>query len=267
MWRWLLAKVPKRYRLWFKLILFSAGFHGIMLFLLLFLHKGSTSIYSFDLSRIAIDSDATIVFMPLHKTLSNNQVNKKGGKGAQKSAAQKAEPKIEKKSKAKNEKAPTTLASEKTRKKEQKQKESKNNAQKKQPKKVVQEKKVAEEKEIKKPADIEKPAEIENKTQQEAMGDGSNIVYVGREDLEALQLQQAICSEISEHWRPPRGVSKEKACIVRMLVDWQGAVKSITVEKPSGIAMYDVSVRKALLSMTVPQAAWGKELSITFKQV
>lgn len=271
MWHWLLEKVPKRFQLIFKLIVFSTGFHCLILFLLFFLYKGSTSIFSFDLSRIAIDTDATIVYMPLHKSLNGNQVNKKGG-NAGKNNSQKdvTEKNIEpKRSLAKNEKSPTMLVAEKVRAKAKKKvaqkKETKNILAKKQEKDVEKKQKEAVQEE-KKLEDV-KVAHVDEKAlSAQGAGDGSNIIYVGREDLEMLQLQQSICSEIGEHWKPPRGVPKDKTCVVRVLVDWHGVVKDIVVEKASGIAMYDVSVRSAVSALHVPQAAWGKELSITFKQ-
>lgn len=259
MWHWLLSKVPKRYRLWCKLVLFSTGFHGIILFLLLFLYKGSTSIYSFDLSRIAIDADATIVFMPLHKKLYDKQAHHKKGVNAHKEQSQESVAAKPEKS-TKKEKAPTTLVAAKTQKKEKKQQ--------KKPKK--EQKKVASlprEKEIEKKVEAIKTTQNNNDKAPEAnVVEDSNIVYVGREDLEMLQLQQSIYSEISERWSPPRGIPKDATCIVRLLVDTQGEAKNIVIEQSSGITMYDVSARRAVMGMQVPQAAWGKELSITFKQ-
>lgn len=274
MWRWLLERVPKRFQLWVKLAVFSAAFHGIVLFMLLFLYQGSTGLYQFDLSRIALDSEATIVFMPLHKSIAQKPCGKKGG-GLQKSkhkrveqqaAAEKKQPKADK------EKAATTLLSEKQKKKATK-KVAKNDTKKKKQKEKVKEpaavkKELAQKKEPEqKPAEELKTTSTEQNNDTTAVGpEGSNIIYVGRDDLEAFQLQQAICQEINEHWKPPFGVPHDKVCEVRMLVDWEGKIKNVTVTQPSGIAMYDISARTAVQQITVPKAAWGKELSITFKQ-
>lgn len=208
--------------------------------------------------------------MPLHKSLSHNEVNKKGGRGSKKGAhKEQTQMAPENKKIAKNEKAPTTLISEKVRKKDKKKsvqkKDEKKCVAKKQEKEVEKKQVVAEKEE--KPPETANLASVPYKVLLDATaGDGSNIVYVGREDLEMLQLQQSIGSEISEHWKPPRGVPRDKTCVIRMLVDWHGVVQNIIVEKTSKITMYDVCARKAVAAMKVPQAAWGKELSITFKQ-
>ena len=79
-------------------------------------------------------------------------------------------------------------------------------------------------------------------------------------------MQQAIQKEIVAYWRPPAGVDKKCVCVFNILVDWDGRVKRITPRRSSRVLMYDVSARSAMLAMTLPKWARGKEFTITFKQ-
>jgi len=93
-----------------------------------------------------------------------------------------------------------------------------------------------------------------------------NIRYIGQADLDAMCIQESLSMAISQHWKPPVGVSKDRVCELTIVIDWQGNIKDIKVQKSSGAAMYDVSARSAAKAAQYPQALWGKTCTITFKQ-
>lgn len=95
--------------------------------------------------------------------------------------------------------------------------------------------------------------------------EGTNIRYIGQAELDAMCIQGELSQAISQHWRPPVGIAKNKVCELTLVIDWQGKIKDIKVQKTSGAAMYDVSARQAALAAEYPKALWGKACTITFK--
>ena len=91
-------------------------------------------------------------------------------------------------------------------------------------------------------------------------------IYIGRDQADLLELQELIQQEAALQWRPPVGFAKELVCILKVLIDWQGAVASVVVEQSSGVLAYDSSARMAVAHMQIPRGAYTKELCITFKQ-
>lgn len=79
---------------------------------------------------------------------------------------------------------------------------------------------------------------------------------------EYIALQQDIVTQ----WAPPPGIAQDCACQVTLLIDHHGAVKAITVEKSSGVLMFDTAARAAIAKIEMPRWTWGKTLTITFNQ-
>ena len=91
--------------------------------------------------------------------------------------------------------------------------------------------------------------------------------YVGEYvTAEQARMHECIEQEIVSRWRPPRGLRKELACHIKCCIGGNGAVVSCTLEKPSGVLIYDMAARSAARAMTFPRWAWGKEFTIIFKQ-
>lgn len=155
-------------------------------------------------------------------------------------------------------------------------------------KKVETKKKIAKpiEKKIeeKKTPESEKPKpeikkEPEKKIEEVKTPINSDPIALSTNDSETIQQQQigiherglideyiAFQKDIVAQWAPPPGVAHDCMCLVTVMVDWQGAVKDITIEKSSGVLVYDASARAALAKLTMPRWAWGKSITITFNQ-
>ncbi|MCX5922534.1 MAG: TonB C-terminal domain-containing protein [Candidatus Dependentiae bacterium] len=298
MWLWLQKKLPKVLTLWAKLFIFTTGIHAGLLFVMLFMYKGDSAHYAFSINQ-AIDADAVVVFLPLQKKVYNAPRGKKGGRGKSACAAQakpvaKPAAPVEKAAKETTvatpaepkkviapKKSKTETAQDATSKKD---KAKKNKQEKVKVPEKVKEKLV--EKVVEKPAEkvVEKLPEEELKkeelqplvvpdmaatgTQESSTeGDGSpNIRYVGQDDLDAMYMQDAVIQEVAQHWRPPVGISKDRVCVTTITIDWNGKVKKIKIDTPSGVPMYDISTRSAALATQYPKSLWGKECTITFKQ-
>ena len=93
-----------------------------------------------------------------------------------------------------------------------------------------------------------------------------SVVYIGRHDAQLLKVHEQIVEEIHKHWCPPVGIARDCVCELKVLVNGVGTVTKVNIEKPSGVLVYDISARSAVLAMTIPRWGWGKELMIAFNQ-
>ena len=91
-----------------------------------------------------------------------------------------------------------------------------------------------------------------------------NIVYMGRDDMAALNAQELLQEAVQSVWRPPVGMPGGTTCELKVAVDWAGVACDILVEKRSGILMFDVSAKSAAKKTNYPKMFWGKTITITF---
>lgn len=229
--------------------------------MLFFVYRGDFSGLRIDINAQAYDPDAMVVFLPLQKKVVQQQNKKSKLKRAaiNNERDKEIKKKIEKKV---AQKSPTMLAQAIAKKVVPKKKLEK--------KPVVQEKKVIEEpkQEIKEEVvpQQEEIKEVTTPLPQQVEAEGSNIRYMGQHDLDAMQMQDYISSEIGAHWKPPVGIANNVMCEINIVVNWQGMLQDVRIVTPSGSAMYDVSARSAVLAMQFPKWLWGKEFIISFKQ-
>jgi len=300
MLRWLHQKLPKAAKLWIKLCSIACGMHLCLLFLLFFIYKGDSVDLSFSIQK-NLDANALVVFMPFHKKIQQSS-HTSGGKKTQAKSAASSAPKTPAQKPlllAKAEKTPTSIIEEKKACPPKKSKPKAKPKTKKEPAKKdkkIEDKKIDaphKKEEIKKeePKKIEEAKKeepkIEEKKQVEPIKNdvaqdikttdthvpehpdspyGENIRYIDQAELDAMCLQDSLSHAIGQHWKPPVGVPKSKVCQLMLVIDWQGKIKDIKVEKSSGAAMYDVSARQAALAAEYPKGLWGKACTITFKQ-
>lgn len=100
----------------------------------------------------------------------------------------------------------------------------------------------------------------------QALGDTPLVMMGADVSLESVIMQEAVQQEMSEHWHPPVGLSKDLCCHIKVSIAQDGSIEGIAVEQASGILAYDMSARSAVMHMKLPQWAWGKELVLIFKQ-
>jgi len=107
---------------------------------------------------------------------------------------------------------------------------------------------------------------VKNSTQEKKVESQNHI------DLSAGAFAQAdakdfiaLQHELSKHWQPPVGIDQSCACAITAHIDRQGKIEDVTIDDTSGVLMFDVAARTAMLAMELPRWTWGKSLSITFK--
>lgn len=299
MLRWLQKKLPKVATLWAKLCAIAVGAHVTLLFLLFFVYKGNFSDLKLEINANC-DKNALVVFMPFQKTVHNKSTGRSGKQSEKSNKASKAKVRKQEKTEAPKvskiiEKGPTSLAAQKPIKPIIK-KPKKTKAAKKEVIKVDKKKEIIKPKEPKKVEEVKpKPKKIDeikpiipepikqdvpvkedpiiddvlatstDVQEIDINAQDQNIRYIGQAELDAMCLQEKLSSAIAQHWSPPVGVAKNRVCELLIVVDWQGKVKDINVQKASGSAMYDVSTRTAALAAEYDKQFWGKSFCVTFK--
>ncbi len=287
---WQLLHWFKRLSLAARVGIFSCLGHLFVLFALFVVYKGN-GVYNVIISSTMINTDAKIVYMPLHRSIKQSAQKSTCARASSlkssSSAAPKAQTKIDNGPSTTiiTRKNPKPVAASKKKNKEEKIKAKKATS------KIVESKKIVEKKEIPKaevakpevkPKDVEpiKPAqEIKEaqkvETQTNATSENSvatnvdqnveNVVYVGQAEMEALQLQEFIQNEMAAHWTPPAGIRSDAQCVVKIIVSHDGQNNQIVLEQPSKILLFDSAARRAAAQLQPPSWAYGKEILITFK--
>jgi|GEM_PF-6251858 hypothetical protein len=256
---------PKRYTFLSKLLLLSALGHSTLLFFILFFYKGENFTYSLNLDA----QDMTVLFLPFQKTVATQKIvttaqvagNAKSGSSRLKviNSSNKSAKNKNTKTKNKNALEKALAKTPETALAQAEEKKGKN-------KKADVAKKIDEPKSEEKIVAQQEPAQPKEETIKPEVVDlfDEEAVYVGQQDLNALELRQELLQEIEQAWRPPVGLATNKICKVRVLVDWKGKAEDIVFEESSQIVAFDASVRHALLTMQFPKSSYGKELILPF---
>ncbi len=95
--------------------------------------------------------------------------------------------------------------------------------------------------------------------------DGPVTIEVPYNQAREFYQQEALRKELSRHWTPPHGISDTSMCEITTYVGNNGVVTDSVITQSSGILMYDVSARAAILAMDLPRWTWGTSFTITFK--
>lgn len=247
-----------------KLFLASSVLHGIIFFCCFFLARGDRFTQRIDFSML---QHQQVVFLPFQKSV---RASAKGS-GAAHDEQTALTPQVTQQSVT----GKTTIAKSSARKgkkgqgskREQQAQKAKEAARNEKKKQIAD--KLAE-KQRKKDEDQLLKAELANgAVGSPSAGDPialatSEPIYLGQNDLDNLEIAQSIREEVANVWRPPAGLGVGRQCKVKVVVDWDGAIKELTFEEPSHVAAFDVSVRLAVQQMKFPKAVFGKELILPF---
>ena len=279
--RWPLSKWLNIVSLKIKILLISLAGHLCALVFLLIIYKDA-SVYTITISSKLIANTTAVVFMPLHKSL---QQSKNSARGATLGARTQVPEKTSKSTTALHQSTPASTVIVSPSKKENTIQSNKKTKKSVQLKKVTKKKEVVKAeskpaapkaKEAKAPV-LQKKAPIIN-TPVEAVPvavpevapigaaqETHDVLYVGQQEMEALQLQDYIQNELAQHWSPPAGLRSDLCCIITVSIGFDGTITKINLANPSGVLLFDGAARRAALKLQPPKWAYGKELSITFK--
>jgi len=272
-WRRKLLRRFSRHVFWAKLLLFSSVVHAVLLFVVFFMYKGSYFSYRVTVSRSFLASGAPVVFLPLYKTIQQKQIKKNSPSvhtkttkttGPKQTTKLAAVVKPKKKSIAKKtvqkKKRSTTVA-------KKKKKPAVKKITKKIAKPIKKEIKTVNKKKTSSPIHKKKKnVQALVHSNRTSVPKQQEPIYVGQMEMDAQWMQNEMHKEVTKKWRPPVGLSKDLVCILKVLIDWHGNTTHTTVEQPSGVLLYDISTRTAMMQLTLPSWAYGKEFTITFKQ-
>lgn len=287
--------VRRRATVWAHLVTLSVIVHGIVLFLLFFVYRGYYGEYDSYVVALGKKAATSVVFLPLYKrvgsqvmTTAKTSSKSKVAKIPQHVATKTAKRGTSLESKQVKKRAPSSKPTPApvTKKTSQQKTAEKKKQEVVQPavreSKQVASKRPKEETHVKQPEKIIEPTKMTEKLEQEVSlpqvepieiahnevvpihDENISPIYIGQAERDALLMHEQIQSAIEHYWHPPSGLSHDLVCDMRVVVGWDGKSKHITVEKASGVPVYDISARSALTKMTFPSCAFGKEIVIHF---
>ncbi|GMU19431.1 MAG: hypothetical protein AMXMBFR12_06230 [Candidatus Babeliales bacterium] len=287
MLHWQVPKWLSKFSLEAWVIICSILLHLFVLIALFVAYQGTAN-FNVTISGSMINPDAEIVFMPLHRSIkqqnkTTSAVIKKTNSGSKSIVAPKDEPdativkiiqtkprsKVTKESKKAVDKKNDKSNKETVAKKETKT-EAKAPSKNEKPEQKVEEKKIT-------PEVVNKVIEDtkvtnNNPTNSSIATDGAidkavdaNIVYVGQEEMDSLQAQEYIQQELAQHWAPPAGMRSDLQAIITLTIDFEGVIKHIELTQASGNLLFDTAAKKAAAHITTARWAYGKKFAITFK--
>lgn len=285
--RWQLRKWFKQINIKVKILLASVLGHLLVLFSLFIFYRGNEN-YHILITGSMINTDVPIVFLPMHKSL-----KKSGGTSVGSARSTSHSEKIEPVKVATTIKKQTVAISlpdvkSKKNKKLKKEKAAKADALKKQKaskkeilKQASADAKAKVDKQNERKIELEKPkplvpetaVETSNTIQSHApqtiqnsdLPASEDVLYVGQQEMDALQMQDYIQKEMAQHWSPPVGMRNDISCEVKIMVACDGTIQKLEIDQSSGVMLFDDAAKRAAWKLTPPQWAYGKELTLTFK--
>jgi outer membrane biosynthesis protein TonB len=93
----------------------------------------------------------------------------------------------------------------------------------------------------------------------------SDSIMIAYADARTAHQYAILQNELSKHWAPPPGVADECTCRLTVCIDRAGAVSDVVVEESSGVLIFDIMARTALLAVEWPVWTRGASITITFK--
>lgn len=238
-----------------KICIASTCGHMLVLFALFFLYK-DTCQYSITITSTMINTDVPVVFVPFYKSIKQSGLSR--SKESKKSISTTlAEPVAIKKKKEK-----TAKKKKQTKPKISKPKKEEAHLQDVKPKPAEEKKPLPEIAKQEPQKIVEQSQSIGQEVMQAA--DAQDAIYVGQEEMQALQMQEYIQHEMARYWQPPAGMG-ELYCIIKVVFDREGEIDSITMEQSSGSALFDSAARAAASKLTCSDQMKAKEIMITFK--
>jgi outer membrane biosynthesis protein TonB len=260
--------------------------HLCSLFLLFFLYRDNEQ-YHILITGTMINTDVPIVFLPMHKSLkqmsgikNNSATSAFVSKSPEiqeiapikKSTIAKALPEIKAKKNAKKKKVQEVKILRQAQ-------DELNKKKKLEEKKVIKAEKKVEEKikPVEKTIEAQKPINNMQTTENSSANvaaetaihaepvEAQNVLYVGQQEMDSLQMQDYIQQEMAAHWSPPAGMRKDISCIIKVIIGFDGIINKIDIEQPSGVLIFDGAAKRAVSQLSAPQWAYGKEIVLTFK--
>lgn len=93
-----------------------------------------------------------------------------------------------------------------------------------------------------------------------------DVIYVNKETYQTLEIAQQLQEAIGKQWSPPAGMRSGLVCQVRVTINAQGKATALEVLEKSGVAVFDMAARKALLESDYPACVCGKTIVVDFNE-
>jgi outer membrane biosynthesis protein TonB len=110
----------------------------------------------------------------------------------------------------------------------------------------------------------EPPVQKKAETQESEVVD--EPIYVTADAYQLIGIARELQTAIAEHWAPPAGMPSGLLCQVRVTVNQEGKATQLEVLEKSGVAVFDMAARTALLAIEYPPAVRGKTVVVDFNE-
>jgi hypothetical protein len=94
---------------------------------------------------------------------------------------------------------------------------------------------------------------------------GCEAIAIAYADARLMHQYMALQNELSKYWAPPPGMADDCKCQLTACIDRTGVVSDVMVQESSGVLIFDITARSALLAVAWPVWSWGSSITITFK--
>lgn len=82
-------------------------------------------------------------------------------------------------------------------------------------------------------------------------------------DQKMMQQFYVLQQELVRHWQPPVGIIGDCTCLITTQINWQGKIEDIVIDKQSGVLMFDIAARSAMLAIDLPR--WSGQFNISIQ--
>ncbi len=85
-------------------------------------------------------------------------------------------------------------------------------------------------------------------------------------DLSTMDQQElgAVIDAVHRWWQPPLGAAVAARCVIAVRLTDTGAIQELRVQQSSGVPVYDIAAKNALLKSIFPKQVWGKACIFQF---
>jgi len=256
-------------RIWMRFLLISALLHGVLLVGILFVYSDRVSHYALTMSATLTPAATVVVLAPSKGGTSANAVQSARQVAVSQPTTQiikqippKKSPPVAKKAVKKKKKMAAPVQKKPVKKSPAVEKKKP-----KVPEKKAPELKKVEDTQIKKSVvpEQQKAANIPPSENSLAAVPPSDTIAIAYADARLVHQYTVLQQELSKHWAPPPGVGDDCMCQLTVCLDRAGVVEDVRIEQSSGVLIFDIAARSALLAMQWPVWALASSITITFK--
>lgn len=92
----------------------------------------------------------------------------------------------------------------------------------------------------------------------------TELICIGSAEYDEYALNGRIQQAVLRFWRRPVGFAKELSCEISLQINEIGKAAQVKITQSSGVLVYDMAARTAILKAEYPREIWNKALILQF---